>query len=664
VQTTLGDRLRSRDERRFVGRATEIGRFDELLARRDVPSVVLIHGPGGMGKSTLLREIARRADASGRPVWLVDARELAPAPGELEQALSGATDAENPVVLFDTWERMSAAGAHLRRVLLPMLPDTTLVVIAGREAPEADWFQGGWEQVVEELPIAPLTRADAEALVREHGVSADERVSEIVAWGQGAPLALALAADAARIDPAWRTEGVEERPELVRALVRRVTETELDGGNREVAAVAALARTTTRAMLREVLPEVDPAEAEQWLRRLTFSEAMGPGVTLHDLARRALRADLRNRAPDRERELRRRIADHLYARAVAGNPWLMLDLAELIDDQALRWGFGAEGSVEYRLDGPREGDIEIIDPQMVERENSAWWLGAREFFLHAPERVIVVRDRTAAPAGFCIAVTPDNAPQTAERDSVLGAWLAHARKRAPEGDAILWRDSVDLTADTTGDISSPVLALLNTAAMLRSGLANPRYLYLPIDPGNEAAVAFSQGIGAKHVPRLDADVNGKVQECHIFDAGPGGTLAGVRGAIYAELGLPVPEPGEASPAPVAGAGPVLDADTVKEVLRNVHRPLELAASPLATGTSPEDRAESVRRLLRDAVAGAFGHTADEELLRKIVERGYLDADTSHERVADELYLSRATYFRRLRQASGRIAAYVLARQVD
>ena len=52
--------------------------------------------------------------------------------------------------------------------------------------------------------------------------------------------------------------------------------------------------------------------------------------------------------------------------------------------------------------------------------------------------------------------------------------------------------------------------------------------------------------------------------------------------------------------------------------------------------------------------------ADERLLQQIMERGYLDASASHESAALELNVSRATYFRRLRIASQRVADYVLA----
>ena len=89
-----------------------------------------------------------------------------------------------------------------------------------------------------------------------------------------------------------------------------------------------------------------------------------------------------------------------------------------------------------------------------------------------------------------------------------------------------------------------------------------------------------------------------------------------------------------------------------------------AAVPFATGSTPAERAASVRALLDESVDAAFGTSADEQLLARIIRRGYLDADSSHEAVADEVFLSRATYFRRLRQATARVGAWVLEQRAD
>jgi hypothetical protein len=661
VTATLGQRLASRDRERFIGRASEIAFFDELLVDDPPANVVLVHGPGGIGKSTLLREVARRARTRGRSPRLVDARELAPVPGVLEQALEGVDADTLPLVMFDTYERMTAAGGYLRQRLLPSLPERSLVILASRAAPEPEWFQGGWERLTVEYELKPLLAEDAMRLLHECGVHDERLAAQLYEWSGGSPLALTLAADAVRGGGSWNPDRMEDQPELVRGLIRHLTATELAGANLDVLAVAALARTTTPQLLEAVLPGVDAAQADAWLRGRSFAEPSTGGVMLHDIVRKAMRADLRAREPDRERELRRRIADHLHARAVAGETRLITDLAELVDNPAIRWGFGAEGTVDFRVDDLRAEDFEAAASRTGRRsEGAEWWSIARPLLEAAPECCVVARDRDDNLAGLCIAVTPRTAPAAAERDPVLAPWLEHARANFPDGNVLLWRDSLDLSTSPKGDIRSRVLAILNTAAILRSGLVNPRISYLPIDPENVAAVQFALNIGARHMPELDATVGGRAHECHLLDHGPGGIIGGQRNTVYWELGLPAPDP-ELEPAGPSAPAPAVTRESVKALARQLDHPLELAASPLASGTAPEERAESVRALFRDAVDGAFGESADEQLLRTIAERGCLTRSVSHEALAEELNVSRATYFRRLRQASDRLSEFVMAR---
>ena len=77
---TLRDRADERDRVRFVGRASELAWFDRLLAGDLDHNVVHVTGAGGIGKSALLREVARRAGASGYRVVWIEGRDLPPFP--------------------------------------------------------------------------------------------------------------------------------------------------------------------------------------------------------------------------------------------------------------------------------------------------------------------------------------------------------------------------------------------------------------------------------------------------------------------------------------------------------------------------------------------------------------------------------------------------------
>jgi hypothetical protein len=671
VSSTLAERLAARDAQRFVGRERELAFFDSLFADDPPAQVVLVHGPGGIGKSTLLREVARRGTRRGWTTRLVEGRDLAPVPGEIESALGDVSNDAQPLILFDTYERMAAADGWLRGRLVPSLPARSVVVLAGRSAPEPGWFENGWERLTAELKLEPMPPDAALKLVNAHGLADGDLAGQLIAWADGSPLALALAADAAvRDGGAWAPHSIHEHPNLVQAILHRIARTELDGGNLDVAAVAAIARACDADMLRNVLPEVDAVAADRWLRERTFAEPVAGGTALHEIVRQAMRADLRTRDPERDRELRRRIADHLFLKGLRAGPRTVVDLSELVENPAIRWGFGADGSTTHRPDLYRAEDAPVVKAHILKKPaGAAWWDLTQPILEQAPDRVVTVRDARDALCGIAIAVTPGNAPPVAERDPCLGPWIAQARAAHPGEEVLIWRDSIDFVGH--GDVTSPVLSVLNTAAILRSGLDNPRWSYIPIDAANPAAVAFAEAVDSVHLTHLDCSVGDRVVQCHQIDHSESGLLGRMRAAVYGELGLGEPGPvrlggdletlGEAILAAGEQAGGAVTHDVVRDALRNLHQPLQLASSPLARGATPEDRAASVRAELEDAVAHAFGDSPDEQLLQTIVRRGYLDPDGSHERAADELHVSRATYFRRLRAASTRIADYLIAK---
>ena len=651
ADSTLGARVARRDERRFVGRRAELGLFDRLFVDDPPASVVFVHGPGGIGKSTLLREVARRGARRGWRPRLVDGRELPPVPEALEQALGGVRDDERPLLLFDTYERIAAIGGYLRQLLLPSLSERAVVVVAGRRPPEPGWFEGGWEAVAAEVELAALADSEALELLRSRGIPNDAQAAAVARWAQGSPLALTLAAEIARADPGWRPEVDSERPELTAAVIERIGAGELDTGHRAALAAASIARVTTRRLLADVLAERGAGEAYDWLASRTFAEPVAEGLALHELVRRAVRADLRRRDPELERDLRRRIADHLHARAVAGNLLLAIDLAALIETPILRWGFGWEGSARYRIDAVRPGDAAVAERFLCERGLDEWWAGTVRFFAQAPKHIAVARDAADAFAGYMIAVTPASAPAFAASDPVLGPWLEHARTHVPDGNAVLWRDAIDMTRD----LEARVQAMLGMTGILHSGLPNPRYAYLPINPRNRTAVEYSAALGAVHTAELDRAVGKARVECHILDYGPGGVLGMERDVIYRELGLAPPPPTEAGSQAQRRA---MALEAVRAALRNLDHPHELATNPLAAGATPEERARSLRAQIGDAAEKAFGETEDERLLRRVLVRGYLDPAPSHELAAEELILSRSSYFRKLRQATERVADYI------
>lgn len=76
--TTLADRLRAHRERRFAGRAAELEAFRGALTAANPPFAVLfVHGPGGVGKTTLLDRFELEAMRSGAQCVRIDGRDIA-----------------------------------------------------------------------------------------------------------------------------------------------------------------------------------------------------------------------------------------------------------------------------------------------------------------------------------------------------------------------------------------------------------------------------------------------------------------------------------------------------------------------------------------------------------------------------------------------------------
>lgn len=65
---TLGNRIASERRARFVGRSRELRLLATMLGPGSTIRVAFVHGPGGMGKTSLLHEfVARHSHQSSLP---------------------------------------------------------------------------------------------------------------------------------------------------------------------------------------------------------------------------------------------------------------------------------------------------------------------------------------------------------------------------------------------------------------------------------------------------------------------------------------------------------------------------------------------------------------------------------------------------------------------
>jgi hypothetical protein len=431
--TSLGERLRAVRDRTFVGRSAELEMFRTALDdAADSFAVHFLVGPGGVGKSTLLRRFAEEAGAAGRTVVEIDGHRGPHTPEAFESDAAKMFTHDRAVLLVDEFEAYQPLEGWLRDRFLPRLPVGSLVVIAGRRPPGAMWLSDpGWEDVLQVIALGDLPREDAVALLTARGVPAAVHPA-LLAFAGGHPLALSLAASAAR-----GGTGGEWTPDqdVIGALLTRLVGQVPSPVHRQALEISAHVRTTTEGLLRAMLSDADAGALFDWLRRLSFMEPAPSGIRPHDVIREALDTDLSWRDPQRYEDMHRRLIRHFVGEARTAS-----DSASFAQMEALMhllwhgWGlFGERDEYDAHEDIMRPGDRTAILDITVEQTNDET-AGIVDFWLdRRPEAFAVYRSSDSGEAvGFVLSLqltAPDD-EENAVDPVVAEAW-SYVRRMSP-----------------------------------------------------------------------------------------------------------------------------------------------------------------------------------------------------------------------------------------
>jgi hypothetical protein len=640
MRPTLAQRVAAARRRAFVGRAAEIELFRQAVKAPGEPpfTVLHVHGPGGIGKSALLRMFA---DIASRLLVVeVDARDLAPGPDALRAALAplGAADSR-AVLLVDTYELLAPLDALLRDELLPALPSDVVVVLAGRRPPDPRWTSDpGWRELVRVLPLSPLSAAEAAGYLAAVRMPDGER-ERVLAFCSGYPLALVMAQELA-----GSGTGVPERliePGTVGALVSRLVDAAPSAVHRRALQVCALARCTDAALLADVL---DAPELLDWLRTQPYVETGPRGVFPHDIVRDVLVADLRWRdrraATALEAAVRRSMLGRLRSGGAVRDDAVLDFLFNLRHNPVARgfydWdAFGAVPAAPYRA-ADRTAVRELLTRQLgVEAAAPvARWLDV------APEAFVVLREGGTVRGTVCWLVLHELPAEAIRADPVAAAVWAWARRSGlRDGQQVtLLRYLTDRHADQHASPTVDAASVLHIRQVLtRRDLAvdalvttDPDYLH-PL---------WGQ-IQYDRRPELDAVLGGRRFAVFARDWRQQTPRSGVWSDVApARTLLPAPE------------HEIVDA--VRAALRDLARPDLLARNPLiALGVAADG--DALRARLVDAVAQLRGHPRDEKLYRAL-DRTYLRPAATQELAAEVLDLPFSTYRRHLTQGVARVAA--------
>ncbi len=329
---TLGDVLRAQAARRFVGREAELATLRPAMGR-EMPAQALffVHGPGGIGKSTLLERLRLMAEP-GVDIVCVNGAELMPTPQGVIDGMAAALGlgerSASPeaivtawaargrsVLLLDTFEALDPVAGWMRDSWLPTLPAQVSVVLAGRRAPDSRWSAHAlWASAMHAVALDMLAPPACARLAQAHGAP-EALCAELARRARGLPLAAVMLATEARRTGSLPGELGEE---LVRALTRPCLEQAPSAAHREALLACALARRATRELLGHLFGAERADTLFDWLAAQGYISASRDGLGLHDLMREALLADTAWCDRDRFRQLRRTVIRHLAARLRPG----------------------------------------------------------------------------------------------------------------------------------------------------------------------------------------------------------------------------------------------------------------------------------------------------------------------------------------------------------
>ena len=519
---TIGHRLGAAATAALVGRESERERLLAWTNDPAGPAVVFVHGPGGIGKTTLVS-----GSFDPARVLMLGAGEVEPTPARLLDHLArllGVDGRATPesigaqlttqaidVVVIDEYERFVVVDAFVRNELLPALPSATTTVLVGRNPPNRAWRTSpGWRALIAELALGPLTDTAAARLVERRLGTDAALVARACRFGRGHPLALELAAEAIARRPEMALRGGPP-PEVVEELVEVFVE-ELDVEVRRAVDAGSLVRRLTMPVLATLCQLDDDEVRATWrqIAGLPFVTVYADGLRMHPVVQDVVASSFELRDPTGVRELRRRAATLALDSIGTAPGWpATADLLHLVQNPVVRDAFvppaGAEHPVEVARADDKESVLAIVrrycgngEVRMVD----AWWE-------RHPGGFVVARGATGEVTSFSlVADVAAIAGELVDLDPVAHAVQSDLRARPLRagGRALLKRHGLTMSH---GDALCPELALMiidlkRSYLEMRPDLLRV-YVAIPADGPLEPTM---HGLGFALVDRCTVDDDG------------------------------------------------------------------------------------------------------------------------------------------------------------
>ncbi|MFD0589267.1 LuxR C-terminal-related transcriptional regulator [Paenibacillus sp. GCM10027627] len=391
---TEGNWIKRMESRFFVGRQQEKSLFLDFLNQENNEQKVLnLYGTGGIGKSFLLDEYARIAEANDVPFLLLDSSDFAHTPHKLCEKISSLLPVpdiepliqsvdyclerlnriaakQRFVIAIDTYEELHSLDSWLRDEFVARTTPSIQFILSGRRPLQGAWVTSpAWRSLVKSLPVPHFDQDASKAYGERYGIKDEATLLRLYELTLGHPLTLSLSVGLTFGGPqaAGANPANDEPERLFRELTYRWLREVPDDSLRDLVEAASLVRSFNQELLQWMIGSSVSSKDFRKLVELSFIRSSKTGYRIHALLRTSLSREIRTHTPERFNRLRKRSIAYYHHQIV--NPSSEGEMTDVIanlqygleDSVLLSTFLGEAPDGEYEYETVQESNLHIVN---------------------------------------------------------------------------------------------------------------------------------------------------------------------------------------------------------------------------------------------------------------------------------------------------------------